>query len=278
MTKKILINLLLCFIITIASVTGQCNMENKVFQSDEQLEFTGYYQLGFIWLNFGKVKLTVRDTVFQEQPSYYVVGNARNAKAYDMFFRLRDTLSTVIAKEGLNPLLLDRRTHEGKYYARHIYQYDNTNQKIQSYITKNRGKTEHSVIPFEGCVNNLLSVLYYIRNIDYDKYKPGSNIPVQLVVDGKISKVYVRYHGVKKLRAKHCPRVLCYKVTPVMPKGGMFESGDGMYIWLTKDANKVPLLLEAEIPVGSVKGVLKRVDGLRHKKNVLGVISGEVER
>lgn len=276
--KNIFILLLLIFVGQVNVSLGQCDVENKSFQSGEAFEFTGYYQLGFIWLNFGKVDVKVSDTIVDKKPAYMIEGSARNAKAYDMFFKLRDTLNTCIAKENLTPLYFDRKTHEGSYNARHVYKYDNTNKKIHAYIKKNKGETQHKVVDFEGCVNNLLSTLFYVRNIDYDKYKSGTDIPVQLIVDGEISKVFVRYHGVEKIKAKNCPRVQCYKITPVMPKGAMFESGEGMYIWLTKDANRVPLMLEADIPVGSVKGILRKYHKLKNTENVLNRTSGIVKR
>lgn len=278
MTKKILLIIFFAFFSQANYLYAQCKTENKAFKSNEKLEFTGYYQLGFIWLNFGKIKINVTDTIYENKPALKIMGDGRNAKAYDMFFKLRDTLTTIVSKENLSPFYLDRKTHEGDYYARHVYKYDIPNNKIHIYKTKRNKKTKHSVISFEGCVNNLMSILHHVRNIDYDKYTPGSNIPVQLIVDGEISKVFVRYHGVEKLRSKHCPKVQCYKITPVMPKGGLFESGEGMYIWLTKDKNKLPLMVEAEIPVGSVKGILRRYENLKNEDNLLGNTTGEIKR
>ncbi len=37
-----------------------------------------------------------------------------------------------------------------------------------------------------------------------------------------------------------------------------------MFIWVTDDDNRVPVMIEAELRVGSIKAVLKSYDGLRH--------------
>ena len=37
----------------------------------------------------------------------------------------------------------------------------------------------------------------------------------------------------------------------------MFTGGEGMKIWVSKDEERVPLMVEAKILVGSVKGILE---------------------
>ena len=43
-----------------------------------------------------------------------------------------------------------------------------------------------------------------------------------------------------------------------------------MNIWVSDDKNKVPLLIESPISVGSIKAVLKSYSGLRHSSVLEG--------
>lgn len=275
--KTRIIFLFIAFItFNISNTEAQC-VKNNAFGIGEELEFTGYYNWGFIWVNAGKININVSETNFQGKPAYQIKGAAKNASAFEVFFKLRDTLTTVVDKYNLAPYSLDRITNEGDYHARHVYAYNYGTETINSYINKN-GKQNNSSLSFKGCVNNIMSVLYYARNINYDEMQKGSTIPLQMLVDGKISNVEIRYKGKEIIKNKQGKKIECYKITPVLPDGSMFEGGDDMSVWLTKDKNRVPLMVEAKIKVGSVKGILESYKGLRHKDNVLGATSGIHEK
>ncbi len=191
---------------------------------------------------------------------------------------MRDSLTTVVDKETLRPYKLDRFTNEGNYHARHQYVYHYPKKQIQTFIKKNKHPQKNFTVPLDGCVNNIMSVLYYARNIDYDNLKKGAKVPIKMLVDGEISNVEIRYKGTGKVKTRHGNKFECYKITPVLPDGSMFEEGDGMVVWLTKDANRVPVMVEAKIRVGSVKGVLENYSGLRHQDNIFGNTEGTFER
>nr|MBP6540568.1 DUF3108 domain-containing protein [Saprospiraceae bacterium] len=40
--------------------------------------------------------------------------------------------------------------------------------------------------------------------------------------------------------------------------------GNRMHVWVSNDGNKLPLLIESPLSVGSAKAVLKSYSGLRH--------------
>ncbi len=242
------------------------------------LKFTGYYNWGFIWVNAGSVKVDISDTKYNGKEAYQIKGTAQNAKAFEIFFKLRDSLTTVVDKKTLRPYKLDRFTNEGNYHARHQYVYHYQKKQIQAFIKKNKHPQKNFTIPLDSCVNNILSVLYYARNIDYENLKKGAKIPIKILVDGKISKVEIRYKGTGKIKTRRGNKFNCYKITPVLPDGSMFKGGDDMVVWLTKDANRVPVMVEAKIKVGSVKGVLESYSGLRHKDNIFGKTTGTFER
>ncbi|PVX52213.1 uncharacterized protein DUF3108 [Balneicella halophila] len=273
--KKTVILLIALSAFSVSHLNAQC-IENNAFTAGEKLEFTGYYNWGLLWVNAGKITMNVKKTEFLGKPAYELKGIGRNAKAFDMFFSLRDTLTSVVDKETLIPYSLDRITNEGSYKARHVYTYNYSNNTINAFINK-KGKQKNSSIPFNGCVTNLMNVLYYARNIDYEALNKGDRIPIKMLVDAEISNVEIRYRGKEEIKTKSGLKVKCYRITPVLPNGAMFEDGDGMSVWLTQDENKVPVMVEAKIRVGSVKGVLKNYSGLKHSNNVFNNTNGVFE-
>jgi hypothetical protein len=48
-----------------------------------------------------------------------------------------------------------------------------------------------------------------------------------------------------------------------MVKGTIFKEDEEVIIWITNDGNKIPILVEARILVGTVKAYLKEANGLK---------------
>ena len=68
----------------------------------------------------------------------------------------------------------------------------------------------------------------------------------------------------KKKKIKKLGKFKTIKVVPELIVGEVFKEGDKMNIWVSDDENRVPLMIESPISVGSVKAVLKSYDGLRY--------------
>ena len=55
------------------------------------------------------------------------------------------------------------------------------------------------------------------------------------------------------------------KISPQVVSGHVFKEGTEMKIWASNDANKIPLMIESPVSVGSVKIVLKQWKGLKYE-------------
>ena len=53
----------------------------------------------------------------------------------------------------------------------------------------------------------------------------------------------------------------CIKVSALLVEGTIFKGGEDMLIWITDDSNRIPVLVEAKILIGSVKACLNKVEG-----------------
>ncbi|MCY7327202.1 MAG: DUF3108 domain-containing protein, partial [Saprospiraceae bacterium] len=54
------------------------------------------------------------------------------------------------------------------------------------------------------------------------------------------------------------------KFQPDVIAGNVFKEGEGMSVWVSDDQNRIPLLIESPVSVGSVKMVLKEYWGLKY--------------
>ena len=59
-------------------------------------------------------------------------------------------------------------------------------------------------------------------------------------------------------------KVKCLVLRPVLQKGRVFKDEESMTIYVTDDANKIPILIQSELLVGSIKIELADYEGLRN--------------
>jgi hypothetical protein len=56
----------------------------------------------------------------------------------------------------------------------------------------------------------------------------------------------------------------CLKFQPVVQQGRIFKTNDDLNVWVTDDANHIPVLAQAKVLVGSIKMELSSYEGLVH--------------
>ena len=72
------------------------------------------------------------------------------------------------------------------------------NQEFNN-ATSIRGETmetaESSDHIIEGCIHDVLSVVYYSRNINFNQFEVGEEFPVKVFVDKKVYPLSMKYQG-----------------------------------------------------------------------------------
>ncbi|MEN9458194.1 MAG: hypothetical protein RL135_768, partial [Bacteroidota bacterium] len=114
-----------------------------------------------------------------------------------------------------------------------------------------------------NCVQDVLSAIYYARNIDFQKYKPEDRIPFTMFLDNEVYNLYIKYLGKETIKTRY-GKFNAIKFKPLLVKGTLFEGGEKMTVWVSDDANHVPLRIESPIVVGSVKVDMMGYKNLRY--------------
>jgi len=88
---------------------------------------------------------------------------------------------------------------------------------------------------------------------------------LSIYLDRKIYDIDVVYAGIeeeKRVRGVGKCSTLLFK--PKLVVGNIFKDNEGMNVWVSNDENRIPLMIESPISVGSVKVVLKSYKGLKY--------------
>ncbi len=266
--KKLNLTLLICgclaFTFPPAYKSTSCVEDNFAFQSNEAVYYDVFYNWGFIWVNAGEVFFKVEDTVYQDQPVYLFHSYGTSLKKWDWFYKVRDTYKAYVKKETLQPLLAIRETSEGGYdvSSQSVFDYDNST--IISASSFSDKPDRYDTVNITGCTFDVLSMIYYTRNINFSVYKSGDKIPVRCIIDGEVFDLHIRYLGLENIVTREKEKYRCHKFKPLLVEGTIFTGGENMTVWVSDDLNRIPVQVEAKVLVGSIKASLKEAHHLRN--------------
>lgn len=239
---------ILCLLLGLAfsnarAQTDFCNTENKCIQSGEKLNFKVFYNLSALWVGAGEANFTTKLESLNGKPVFHIVGDGVTYKSYDWIFRVRDRYETFLDTETLLPQKFIRNVDEGGYKFTNNVIFDQNRKKAYS---------NKKTFDVPQCVQDVLSTIYYARNIDYNKYAPGTKIPFSMFLDDQVYHLYIRYVGKQKIKTKY-GTFNAIKLAPLLIKGTIFKGGEAMVVWVSDDNNHIPLRIDSPILVGTVK-------------------------
>jgi hypothetical protein len=195
---------------------------------------------------------------------YHITADGKTNPSYDWIYTVRDKYETFIDTSNMLPMKFIRNVREGDHKK---YENVTFNRNANSAVTNN------GVYKVPACVQDVISSMYYARNINFNKYKPGDQVPFSLFLDNEVYNMYVRYIGKETIKTRY-GKFNAVKFKPLLLKGSIFEGGEKMTVWVSDDPNHIPVRVESPISVGSVKVDLMGYRNLRYPLSSLRRLRG----
>lgn len=252
--KNIIVALFIVISFPLQAGNDFCEIRNTAFVSGEKLTFKVFYTVAGLYVAAGEASFTNTLEQLNNKPVYHIVGDGKTYPFYDGFFKVRDRYESYIDTTTLQPYKFIRNIYEGGYKK-----YEN----VSFNKSTNIAITNDGVFKVPTCIQDVLSAIYYSRNIDFNKYKPGDKIPFSLFLDKEVFEMYIRYLGKETVKTKY-GKFRAVKFKPLLIKGTIFEGGEKMTVWVSDDANKIPVRIESPISVGSIKVDMISYSNLRY--------------
>ncbi len=256
--------LLLLLLYCPAQLPAQCVEKNAAFTAGEVIEYQVAYNWKFVWLNAGQVTFAVQDTTINQKPAYLLQGVGGSYKFYDWIYTVRDTYQVVVDTLNLKPYQFRRNVTEGKYTAQDSYYFNHEAQQVVLQTQSSLRPYAQDTLQLKDCAYDVLTMIYIARNLDYSIYKKNDKIPISVIIDNEAYDLYVRFLGEEPVKTRKGKVYDCYKFKPQLVEGTIFQGGENMTVWVSKDSNHIPILVEAKILVGSVKAYLTKVTNPKH--------------
>ncbi len=233
-------------------VLSKIKKVNNAFTYGEKLTYRVHYGP----LDGGKAYFSIdaNPQLVNNRNTYYVKVNGKSAGLLDMMFKVKDEFESYIDQEAIVPLKATKKIKEGKYTDSDFIIFDHAAKTASG----RRGKTE-----IVENTQDIISAIYYARSLDMTNAKPGEVFPVPFYLDGKTYELRFKFEKRENLKTE-LGTFKTIKVKPQLIEGRVFKDNEALTLWVTDDDNKIPIRVESDIFVGSVKADIAEMSGLRN--------------
>lgn len=176
-----------------------------------------------------------------------------SAGLVDTFYRVNDKLESVFDPGIMQSLKFSLNEIHGKRKRNRELIFDHVNKTVTS--TLNEDPPQIIVIPDQ--VQDAVSSLYYLRT--RDDFIVGKPIIIQVHDSGKNWSVEVQTLGREKVTTP-AGKFATIKVRTFPKYEGVFMNKGEIFIWLTDDSRKIPVLMKSTIAIGSIVSTLMKME------------------
>ncbi len=260
----ILISAFFCLSFTKDNSALKYNVRNTSFTQGEYLEYRLHY--GVFNAGVGIVQVFPKLYSVNGKACYKLDVSGRSVGAFAAILKVKDTWRSYIDTTSLYPEKAYRDITEGRYRLKETTLF---NQAAGAVTVKSQKKskdiqTKNFEMPKKSL--DIVSAYYYLRNVDYSKMKEGESVSIKVFFEDTNYDLKVIYKGKEKVKVRG-GKFNCIKLVPEMPDNELFDGSGSVRFWLSDDANRVAVRVEADMFVGAVQLDLKSHRGLGHALN-----------
>jgi hypothetical protein len=202
----------------------------------------------------GKATLEIMDDVklIENRNTYHVVGIGKTTGLIEMIYKVNDRFESYFDQDALIARQFIRRTRENNY------------KKDDLVIFRQRDKLAVSlskIVKVPANVQDVISAFYYARTLDISDLKPGETFEIPFFLDDSVYHSRVIYKGRETVKTK-LGKFRCVAFQPMVATGYAFDDPYPITIWITDDANRLPVLIDSEQSVGRARVELISYSGL----------------
>lgn len=243
-------------IILILSTLSFETQKEDAFNTGEYFKFRIHYGI----VNAGYATLEVKDATINNKKVHHAVGKGYTTGMSKFFFKVEDLYESYFDKETGEPYRFVRKIDEGGYTKNQEGFFNQSENKVL--VKDYKRKTEKTIVITDN-VQDIVSSFYFLRNHpNIDKLKSGEAITIDMFFDDEITKFKLKYVGRQDITTKF-GTVSCMIFKPLVQTGRVFKEKESLTLWITDDANKVPIRIKADLAVGSLKADLDEYKGLQ---------------
>jgi hypothetical protein len=209
-----------------------------------------HYEISYLGIVAGYGSIKAEPTEFEGRRAVKITGKVWSSKFFSTFYKLDDTVISIIDAKSLKPLWHSVNYHEGKYKRKAIYVFDYQKGECTS--------RDRTVKISEGLLEPL-GALFYLRIHELKK-----GIPVKKeVFDGlTVKEVTTVVIKEERIKTRFGPKQAII-IKPLMKdfrKAGITQVQENISLYLQKEGPRVPYLVKGKLVIGSLKAILTEIN------------------
>jgi hypothetical protein len=257
-------NLLLIISLFMSTISSA---QNTSIGANEKLTFSASYNMSGLLTELAEITMETSEVKTSSSTLLRLKCTAATYSKWDGFFKIRDLYESYVSPKSLTPYLYKRDINEGGYEKFMQYKFKYKTNSIESVKRKKRGDgstwEEKKNFNISTSAKDLVSTIYNIRNLDIHKANPGDNQVFTVVFDNKEFSLNVKYLSKETINT-NIGQKECYKLAISINNSSVLKGTNDNLLWLTADANKIPVYAKFKIPVGNGELKIKSATGLKN--------------
>lgn len=190
-------------------------------------------------------------TLLDGKQALSFIATTHSAGLVDKFYPVNDKLESVFDPVVMQSITFSLNESHGKKKRRRELVFDQAHKTVLSTVNDNPPET----LTIEAQTQDALSSLYYLRT--RDDFIVGKAIIIQVHDSGKNWAVEVQTLGREKVKTP-AGEFATIKVRTFPKYEGVFMNKGEIFIWLTDDKRKTPVLMKSTIAIGSIVSTLTK--------------------
>lgn len=236
--------------------------KNTAFRTGEELTF----KVSFGFLDAAEAKMLISPKVYRtdDRPTYKIDVYGQTLGVFKLF-KVNDNWGSYLDTAKIIPYQSYRHIEEGKYrkHERVFFDHQKKNAHVKLYDRENKELVSTKDYPVPTNVQDIVSGFYLLRTMDLKKLKKGDMVTLTGFFDKEVHKINLLYAGKEQLKTK-IGDFETFVFTPIIPKNKLFRGDKPVTVWVTDDANKIPIKIKAKLWVGSLDMEITEAKGLRN--------------
>ena len=234
-------------------------VKNDCIAAGERIEYRVHY--GFISAAEAIVETDSKIYTVNNRPCFRANITGRTVGMAKWFTQVNDTWQSWIDTTTFLPQQFYMNKKEGNYSTVDKYIFDHENDVVKSYELDDDHEKKIYKVP--NNIQDVVSFSYLMRTYDFTKMQVGDVKGLKMFFEGDVYDVRVKYKGKEVVKTKY-GKIQTLKLVPQLPKNNFFEDNEGLKIWVSDDANRIPIRIEVELKIGSLKMDFRGFSGLRN--------------
>lgn len=227
-------------------------LDEPLFKEGEELVYDVSW--GVIKAGEASLKVLATDVKFNDRPVFHINGYGKTTGMVDLFAGIRDRYDTYIDRKTFLPYLYTEDIKEGSYKRKTEARFSQLEKKVVA--GANTFKTGEQTF-------DLISAYFFARSLNLKEFSKGQKFILRYFLNDAILPLEIQYVG-KEVIETSFGKFNCLKFSPAVRPGKLLKKDSKLYLWVSDDANRVPIRGELELVLGSIKVELKTAKGLKH--------------